>query len=285
MIVALMVDVCAASAQQPGRIYKIGWLWIGRPGLVPVPIDKWNNEGAAFRDTLRDGGFVVGKNLVVEERHANGDAARLAAEAEALVASGVDVIVTSGTPPTVAAMQATKRIPVVFWGVGDPVEKGIVSSVARPGGNLTGMAVMIAFSKQWQLLHEIAPAVRRAGFLSNAANRPAGDRAAAFETFHVERMKADAAAVGIEPLRMRVNSLNEVDTKFAELASGGAAGVVVVNDALLVSPEWRPSIMEMALRHRLPTSCAQSPPWAVSGCLVTYWRIGMPYIGAPPHKS
>jgi putative ABC transport system substrate-binding protein len=98
---------------------------------------------------LRDAGFVVGKNLVVDFHHTHGDAARLAAEAEALVSSGVDVILTGGTPPTVAAMQATKHIPVVFVGVSDPVEKKIVASLAKPGGSVTGMAVLIAEQKQW----------------------------------------------------------------------------------------------------------------------------------------
>lgn len=83
-------------------------------------------------------------------------------------------------------------------------------------------------------------------------------------------MKSDAAAVHIEPLRWRVYALTDIETKFAELASGGAAGVVINQDALLVSPEWRPSITKMALRYRLPTSCAQQRSWAVSGCLVTY---------------
>jgi len=266
----LMVEIGAASAQQPGRVYKIGWLWIGRPGFVSEPIEKWTGSNAAFRDALRDSGFIVGKNLVFERRHANGDAAKLDAKAEALVASGVDVIVTQGTPPTVAAMKATKKVPIVFYGVGDPVEKEIVSSLARPGGNVTGMAVMIAFPKQWQLLHEIAPAVRRAGFVGNGANRPAADRQAAWEAMHAERMRTDAAAVGIEPVRMPVHTLKDVETNFAQLASAGAAGVVIVNDAIFVSPEWRYSIMEMALRHRLPTSCAQSPEWAEAGCLVTY---------------
>lgn len=85
-----------------------------------------------------------------------------------------------------------------------------------------------------------------------------------------ERLKADAAAVGIEPVSMRVYTLKDVETKFAELASEGAAGIVVYADALLSNPEWRPAIMEMALRHRLPTSCAQLRLWAESGCLMTY---------------
>lgn len=269
-LIVLLVSVGTVAAQQSGRIYKLGWLWLGRPGLVPVPAEKWAGDWAAYRDVLRDAGFVLGKNLVVEQRHASGDESRLMTEAEALVGAGVDAIVTQGTPPTVAAMQATKSIPIVFYGVGDPVEKGVIASLGRPGGNVTGMAVQIAMPKQWQLLHDVAPAVRRAGFLGNAGNVPAADRRTAFEAFQVERMRTSAAAVGIEPIRMRVNSLGDVEPKFAALAAAGDAGVVVVNDALLVSQEWRPVILELALKYRLPTSCAQSPPWASSGCLVTY---------------
>jgi putative ABC transport system substrate-binding protein len=274
-ILSVAVEISSASAQQPGRVYKVGWLWIGRPDREPMPAEKWTGEAAVFRDALRDSGFVLGKNLIVENRHARGDAARLDVEVEALVASGVDVIVTQGTPPTVAAMRATRRIPVVFFGVGDPVEKGIVSSLARPGGHVTGMAVMIAFSKQWQLLREVAPSVRRAAFLGNArpGNRATDTpQAASFVAFMLERMKADAAAAGIEPIHTGLATLTDLEPKFAELARGGGAGVVVVNDAVFITPEWRPSIMEKAIEHRLPTSCAQSRLWAESGCLVTYYE-------------
>jgi putative ABC transport system substrate-binding protein len=272
VVAALMADVCAASAQQPGRTYKIGWLSIGRPGFVPVPVEKWTEERGAFRDLLRDSGFVAGKNLLVDQRHAYGEAARLAAEAEALVASGVDVIVTQGTPPTAAALKATNRIPIVFYGVGDPVEKGLAASLARPGGNATGMAVMIAFSKQWQLLREAAPSVRRAAMIGNSGNRPNDDRRAAFDRFWSERMRADAAAVGIEPVETTAYTLKDVEAIFATLDGEGPAGLIVVNDALFNSPDWRPSIIEMAIKHRLPTSCAQTRSWAESGCLVTYYE-------------
>src|ERR1700716_837813 len=139
-LLGLTVNICPASAQQTDRVYRIGWLWIGTPGHVQLPMEQWTGSGAAFRDALRDRGYVVGKNLVVDLRHAKGDVTLLAAEAEALVASKVDVIVSSGTPSTIAAMQATKTIPIVFPGVGDPVGKGIVASLAKPGGNVTGMA-------------------------------------------------------------------------------------------------------------------------------------------------
>jgi hypothetical protein len=127
------------------------------------------------------------------------------------------------------------------------------------------MAVLIASAKELQLLHEIAPAVRRVGRLAYAANRPGGDRQAAWETFAVERMKTEAAAVGIEPIRMPVLTLGEAEAKLAELAGGGAAGVLVLQDATLFSPEWRPPLMEMALKHRLPTCCQQSRLWAEAG--------------------
>jgi putative ABC transport system substrate-binding protein len=270
MIVALIVIARAAEAQQPGRVYKIGNLSIGRPGFVIPPPEQWIGPQGAYRDTLRDAGFVLGKNLVFEVRHGNGDATRLGAEAEALVASGVDVIVTSGTPSTLAAIQATTRIPIVFVGVSDPVEKRIVSNLARPGSNVTGMAVMIAYAKQWELLHEVAPTVRRAPHLFTLKGIATGDRATAMNEWFVRSMKAFAAVVGIETFPLGVNSLSEVEAKFAELASGGAAGVFVLNESLMTTDEWRPFILKMALNHRLPTSCAENREWAESGCLVTY---------------
>src|SRR5262249_33068840 len=91
---SLIADVGTASAQHPGRTYKIGWLWLGRPGVVLPPVEQWTGWDGGFRDAMRAGGFVVGKNLVIDVRSGNGDTARLAAEAQALVDSGVDAILT-----------------------------------------------------------------------------------------------------------------------------------------------------------------------------------------------
>src|SRR5207249_3424514 len=113
-ILCLIADISGASAQQPGRVYRIGWLWIGEPGLVPPPFEKWTGESGVFRDALRDRGFAVGKNLIVDVRDARGDATRLPALAEALVATQPDVLVTAGELATVAAMRVTKAIPIVF---------------------------------------------------------------------------------------------------------------------------------------------------------------------------
>jgi putative ABC transport system substrate-binding protein len=282
LLLALGLGSVDAAAQEEGRIYKIGWLWTGSWGYEQPALAKWAGPGAVFRDSLRAAGYDPGKNLIVEARHAQGDDARLVAEAEALVAADVDVIVAGGSMPTIAAMQATKRIPIVFFGVSYPVEKGIVTSRTRPGGNVTGTEVTTG-PKQWQLLREVAPTVRHAGRLENAALRPAGEHYAVYRRSMFEEVKADAASVGIEPMRMGVFGLNDVEPLFGELARRGNAGLVVINDPLLFSLQWRPTILQIAVRHRLPTSCARERGWAQSGCLVTYaedWSTTMQGVAA-----
>jgi putative ABC transport system substrate-binding protein len=189
---------------------------------------------------------------VVEERHAFGDHDRVTAEAAALVASGVDVIVTFGTPLTVAAIQATKRIPIVFGFVSDPVEKGMITSLARPGGNVTGMAVLIANAKVWQYLREVAPDTVRIGYLVNVLNQPAASRTEAYEALAQARVTANASAVGVEPIKLAVKSLAEIESGFAELEAMGKAGTIVGADGVFI--DWRAQIMALALRHRLPTA-------------------------------
>src|SRR5437899_12355631 len=126
-LLALVVAIGAASAQEPGRVYKIAWLHPGNAGRVPPRFGKWPGMGGAFRDALRERGFAVGKNLIVDLRTAQGDASRLPALADALVATQPDVLVTFATLSTVEAMRATKTIPIVF--IADkPVERRIVKS-------------------------------------------------------------------------------------------------------------------------------------------------------------
>src|SRR5262249_2735249 len=140
-LAAFIASVTSLSAQQEGRVYRIGWLTLGSPSFSYPPLEDWTGPSGAFRDTLRDKGFVGGKNVLVEARHAAGDIARLPVAAASLVAAGVDVIVTAGTPATKAAKEATGSLPIVFVGAAAPVERGLVNSLTRPGGNVTGMAV------------------------------------------------------------------------------------------------------------------------------------------------
>lgn len=265
-ILSVAVNVCVASAQEPGRVYKIGFLTVGAPDWVFPPMEEWKGAIATLRDALREKGYVRGKNLVVELRHAHGEVARLTREAEALVASNVDVIVSSGTAPTVATMQVTKRIPIIFNGLGGPVEKGVVASLAKPGGNVTGMAVSTSVPKMWEMLKDIAPSTRRGGTLLYAPNT-IGSTPDYWQKANL-KYQAEAATVGMEAVDMRVNSRDEIEARFAEIARAGNAGVIIYTDNTLFG--WRTFIMEAALRHRLPTVCGQWLGWAAAGCVVTY---------------
>jgi len=263
ILLVSMVDIGTAPAQQTDRVYKIGWLWLGRPGLVQVPMEKWTGSpGAAFRDALRDSGYVLGKNFIVDVRHGHGEVARLAAAASSLVSSDVDLIVTVGTAPTIAAMQATRRIPIVFVGAHDPVGKGLVASLANPGGNVTGMAVQVAGPKIYQLLRDIAPAIRRAGLLNYWPNVPEQYR----ETGRTNS-KAAAAAIGVELIPLRVTDRDELEPKLAELAGAGDGGLIISSDATLL--QWSAYILATALRHQLVTVCDELE-WVAAGCLITY---------------
>src|SRR5438477_11669129 len=130
LALGLVLAPLAAEAQQAAKVPRIGWLAVNRaPNL---------HLSEAFRQGLRDLGYVEGRNVVIEYRDAEGKFERFPALAAELVALKVDVIVTGATPPTLAAKQATKTIPIVFIGTADPVGSGLVTSLARPGGNVTG---------------------------------------------------------------------------------------------------------------------------------------------------
>src|SRR2546428_3432925 len=151
----------AARAQQP-RITKIGHLESGFPSSSP-------NLLAAFRQGLRELGYVEGQNLFIERRYGDGREERLPQLAEELVQFGLDVIFAIGPPQALAVAKATNRIPIVFVGGGDPVAMGLVKSLARPGGNLTGLTFLTVepASKRLQLLQDAVPLSKRVGVLRN----------------------------------------------------------------------------------------------------------------------
>ncbi len=154
-----------ASAQQPVRIAKIGHLESGWPSSSP-------NLLAAFRQGLRELGYAEGQNLFIERRYAEGSEERLPQLAQELVQFGVDVIFAIGPPQALAAAKATEKIPIVFVGGGDPVAMGLVKSLARPGGNLTGLTFVTVelASKRAQLLKDAVPTSKRMAVLWNPNN-------------------------------------------------------------------------------------------------------------------
>jgi putative tryptophan/tyrosine transport system substrate-binding protein len=154
----------SARAQQPaGRVYRVGYLGIASR-------EQQLHLVKAFEEGLRNLGYRVGENVVIEYRFANGEMERLPALAADLVRLGVDIIVTGGNPQTVAAMKATTTIPIVMITGVDPVSAGLVASLARPGGNVTGLAVDAGgeiLGKRFELLKETLPNLSRLGILFN----------------------------------------------------------------------------------------------------------------------
>ena len=224
--------------------------------------------GGAFRDAMRERGFVVGKNLIVDFRTAQGDASRLPALADALVATQPDVLVTIATLATVEAMRATKTIPIVFM-ADKPVERGIVKSLVDHGGNATGQTGnLLSNAKVWQLLRDAAPAPRRAGFVAFAPNAWAQDRSPEYRAKRMTTLGSESAQAGFELVDLGVDRLDELEPKVAALANGGEAALFLSADPILFS--WRAEIMSMAMRYRLPTACAGDLGWGWEGCLISY---------------
>ena len=159
----------AAQAQQTGKVWRIGFLGNQAATSATSP------SIAAFREGLQGLGYVEGKNLIIEYRWGGEDYDRLPGLAAELVSQKVDVIVTNGTPGCLAAKRATSTIPIVMAAVGDPVRSGLVASLARPGGNITGLSLQVfeLDIKRTALLKEVAPTVSRVAFLGVPGTQPA----------------------------------------------------------------------------------------------------------------
>lgn len=252
----LMACSAAVCAQQSGSLRRVGFLWIGTPDGSPSP------SLAPFLEGMRERGYVEGKNLVVDARDGRGDAARLGAEAAALAASGVEVIVTQGSGPTAVAKQATSRVPIVFGAAGDPVGRGLVASLARPGGNVTGRAIDLGWSKAFEILREAAPALRRVGLLYHAQGFPPG-----YLPIFLADRQAAAAALGFELTPLPVGSVEDVEPALAGFAKDGGQALIVNGDPVLMT--GRGVVLPLALRHRLASVCTDLR-FPRAGCLLTY---------------
>jgi putative ABC transport system substrate-binding protein len=252
----VMATVAAVCAQPAGPVRRVGFLWIGTADGGPSP------SLAPFREGMRERGYVEGKNLVIDARDGRGDPTRLGAEAAALVASGVEVIVTQGGGPTAVAKQASSRVPIVFGAAADPVGRGLVASLARPGGNVTGRAIDLGNNKAYELLREAVPTLRRAGLLYHSPSLPPGY----LPNFLADR-QASLAALGFELTPLPVNSIDEVEPALAGFARAGGEALFVTGDPVLMT--GRGVVLPLAVRYRLASVCTD-PRFAPAGCLLTY---------------
>ena len=232
----------SAGAQQPAKIARIGYL-----ALDLSAGDPRNRE--AFRQGLRDHGYIEGRNVVIEYRDAKGKPERFHALAAELVAMNVDVIVsTGGTAGTLAARQATTTVPIVFTAVGDPVADGLVKSLAQPGGNVTGLSVVSTelVAKWLELLKEAVPRISLVAFLLKPDSIP-------------ERTKRDilsAAEVAAAALKVRLRVVEargpeDFSRAFSDVTTAHADALALLATPLFTTERRR--LVELATKNRLPT--------------------------------
>jgi len=245
-----------AEAQQAGRIWRIGLLDYGSPD--PARLAWWR----AFQDRLRELGYVEGQNVVFQPRWGNGQVSRLQGVVTELVAAKVDILVTAGNPATLAAKQGTSSIPIVTATGPDPVELGLAASLARPGGNVTGMTSISSelSAKRLELLKELIPRVSRVAALWDRAAR--GSALAARDT----EVAARSLGIALQSVAVRPDP-RDYDAAFVAIKRAGAGAVIVVQSAAFFSSHQR--IADLALTHRLP-SASGSKEYAEAGGLITY---------------
>lgn len=230
----------AADAQQAGKVHRIGYLSTSSPSA-----DSFRIEG--FRQALRDLGYVEGNNIAVEYRFAEGRHDRLPDLAAELVRLNVDVMVTGGTPGTRAARQVTRTIPLVMTLVGDPVANGLVASLAKPGGNITGLTQISPqlSGKRLELLKEAFPEISRAAVFVDA------ELAAQRITQPLQETQVAAAALGITLQLLEVGGANlDLDGAFGRATSGRADALIILPGPVLERHKKR--VVDLAGMSRLP---------------------------------
>lgn len=241
-------------AQAPVTIPHIGYM--------ALPTSTPNVRLATFKQSLRELGYIEGKNIAIEYRTAEGKYDRFPVIAEELVRLKVNVIVADdGTPSVIAARNATRSIPIVFTVINDPVASGIVKTLGRPGGNITGLSLQSpeTTAKRLQMLKEILPRVRRVAVLVNPGN----------ESMNVWRQELPGAAakLKIELIVEEARSAGEIDAAFDRTVKKAADAMIVSDDALFYAEAAR--MGSLASRSRLPVMGGNSVI-AEGGCLASY---------------
>jgi putative ABC transport system substrate-binding protein len=243
----------AAYAQTATTVRRIGVL---SPDAGPTPA-----RIQQLYAPLSELGWTVGKNLLIEQRQANGRAELLQPFAEELVRLKVEIIVTSGTAAALAAKNATTTIPIIMYSAGDPVRAGLVASLSRPGGNITGFSIVSTEldAKRLSVLRELLPGLQRVGVLENSTNPY-------FRAAHKEFEQA-CRSLGLQPIIIEVATAGELENAIAELARRRAQALFVQSDDLFY--DNRVALLSAALRYALPTFAA-GKPMLEAGALVSY---------------
>ena len=253
-LATLATPLAAEAQQQTEKVYRIGYLGNASASAQAKRVES-------LRASLRDLGYVEGKNIVIEFRWAEGKLDRLPDLAAELVRLKLDVLVTAGTPGALAAKQATTTIPIVMVGIGDAVATGVVASLARPGGNITGStdSVPELMAKLLELLKEIMPRTRRVAVLVNPDNLQRGA-----STFKAMESTAGSLKVGLQNFEARGPS--EFESAFSRMAKSRVDAVVVPSDVLFNYNVG--AVADLAAKKRLPSAGVKA--FAEAGGLIGY---------------
>jgi putative ABC transport system substrate-binding protein len=252
IIVALASGAAIAEPQQRTKVHRIGYL-ASASGLGPLE--------EAFRQGLRELGYVEGKNIAIEYRLAQGKLDRLFDLAAELVRLKVDVIVTPSTLDAVAAQRATRTIPIVMAASGDAVATGLVASLARPGGNVTGLTALARelSGKRLELLKEAVPGLSRVAVLWNAANP---DKAR-----DLEEIQVASRPLGLQLQSLEVRAPNDLESAFRAANSKRVGALFTLTDTLTITHQSR--IVDLATKRGLPT-LFQTRDFVDAGGLMSY---------------
>jgi len=244
----------AVRAQQAGKVHRIGVL-----ETISTTLNVANFY--ALREGLRQLGYAEGQNLVIEYRSADGRDDRFPGLARELLALKVDVIVTRGTPAAKAVKNATSTVPVVMMASGDPVGVGLVTSLARPGGNITGLSAIVGelSPKRLELIKEIVPGLARIAVLANTSNDAVRRDWARIETA--------ARSLGVQSQLLDLRESDALGPTFDDASARRADALVVVIDAITQANQQR--IVDLAMKHRLP-AIYSSREFVDAGGLISY---------------
>jgi putative ABC transport system substrate-binding protein len=237
LIIAVLDGGAIAEAQQSGKIPRIGFL-----GNSTLALEE--NLVGPFREGLRDLGYVEGKNILIEYRWAEGKYERFPALIGELIAQKVDMIVTAGTPASLAVKKAAPSIPLVMIAVGDPIGTGLIESLAQPGGNVTGLTSIAADleGKRIELLREVIPRLSHVAVFWNPASP--------FQVVAEKEVQAAARAFKMKVLSLGVQSPEQFDNAFATIRRVRPGALLVLADRLFLHNRAR--IMDFATKNRLP---------------------------------
>ena len=251
---AVLAWPLAVRAQPMAKVWHVGMLETTAATLNATNLD-------AFKQALRQLGYIEGQNLIVEYRSGDGHIERFPQLAAELVRLNVDIIITRGTPAALAAKKATATIPIVMAAIGEPVETGMVASLARPGGNVTGLSAFVTelTAKRIEIMREVIPQLSRMALIDNMANRSVPAQ--------WDETKRAAFALGIQPQLYDVRKAEDIERAFSSAIAQRVNALSVGNDSVVIAN--RIQVVQLAAKHRLPAIYA-TRDFVYAGGLLSY---------------